>query len=216
MSKFKLIKASVSAVLISATLSGCKTMDCDIVGNHVHFYENENTQVVRLIEGEKESKKGYNWTYNHIMLDDEVETICENDLCYVSQNLDYLEDKINKCVPYREVYQYAYRYGTYYGYGYGYHYTASGKYEYGYGYGLQTGYHYEYGWDRISMDEFTNDQVRDITYKYRLYKIDNNGEIVPMIFENIEDAPSEYRYFKTNDFVVKNVSNPYYLNEYTK
>lgn len=217
MNKFKLIKTTVSAVLISASLAACgKTMDCNIASNHVHFYENEDTKVIKLIEGEKEKRMGYNWTDNYVFTNNETKSICDNDLCYVSQNTEYLENEMSKCIPYREVYQYGYRYGSYYGYGYRYTYSASGKYEYTYSYGLETGYHWDYDWDKIDMNEHTSDKVRDTTYKYKLYKIESNGEVSSIIVDNIEDIPSEYKYFKPNDFVVTCVSEPYYLKQPVK
>lgn len=66
------------------------------------------------------------------------------------------------------------------------------------------------------MNEHTSDKVRDTTYKYKLYKIESNGEVSSIIVDNIEDVPSEYKYFKPNDFVVTCVSEPYYLKQLTK
>ena len=130
MNKFKLIKTTVSAVLISASLAGCgKTMDCNIASNHIHFYENEDTKIIKLIEGEREKRMGYNWTDNYVFMNNETKSICDNDLCY---------------------------------------------------------------------------------------KIETNGEVSFIIVDNIEDVPSEYKYFKPNDFVVTCVSEPYYLKQPVK
>lgn len=102
--------------------------------------------------------------------------------------------------PKREAYVYDYIYGQYYGYGYGYNFS-SGKYEYGYG--LIQGYHWDYNWQEIGLDEYTDNKVRDITYQFRFYKINSDNSISEKLFNSLDEISSEYKYFKPITLVKK-------------
>ena len=99
----------------------------------------------------------------------------------------------------RQAYTYDYIYGGYYAYDY-----ASGQY------GTIFGWHWGYEWQDISL-EYTTDKVRDITYQFRFYKIDEDGVVSSKLFSALEEVPEEYRYFKLFDFVQKETSSSYYL-----
>lgn len=62
------------------------------------------------------------------------------------------------------------------------------------------------------MDKYTDDKVRDITYNYKLYKINKEtGKIEYAYFDSLDEAKEDYKYFKTSDLVYKNIGESYYL-----
>lgn len=212
MNKFKLIRGTISAILLTATLSGCsKFEDCDINENHVHFYRNDDFGLVRLIDSEKKNVMGYKRTDAYCYFDEKSGVICENNLYRIVDNASYIKNAVSNAVPYRETLQPRLRYSDYYGYGYGFFYDQDGNKIYDYGYGPQKGLNYNYGWDPIEFYEYSEYAVRDVTYKYTLYKIDENGDVVSSVFDNIEDAPSDYKYFNPDDLIVTCLSDQYYL-----
>lgn len=208
----KLIKKAIGATLILsslATFCGCaKEVDCSINGDHVHLYLNENTKLSAFIESEKEYIGDLFRTETYLPMTENLNIISENDLYIVQDNLEYLNKELSKYVPSRQAYVYDYIYGTYYGFGHGYN-MMSGEYEYFYG--MQTGWHYDYEWQDISLDEHTEDKVRDITYQFRFYKINNDGTVSSSLFNSLEEVSEEYKYFKPNVLVQKNISDSYYL-----
>lgn len=210
---YKLIKNGLLGTIIATSLTACiPTVDCDIKETHVHLYTNSNN-VSMFIEGEKERKNDFYWTEKYVLKDERINTIIENNLCSIIDNYDYVNDIMDKHPNRRETYVYDYFYGTYTAYDYGYHFDySSGEYTYGYGYGLFTGYHYDYRWVNISLDEYTTDKVKDITYMYKFYKIDDE-KVTEKYFSSLNDIEEGYTYFKLNDFVKENVSEPYYLSE---
>lgn len=210
--RFKLVKKAVSSTLILASLTsftGCvKEIDCSINVEHVHLYLNNNTKLSRYIESEKEYVGNLYRTEDYLTMTDELNIISDNGLYIVEDNIEYITHKLSENQPTRQSYTYDYIYGTYYGYGYGYN-MHNGKYEYHYG--LQTGWHYGYDWKEISLDEYTNDKVRDITYKYRFYKINEDGTVFSCLFDSLEEVPVEYKYFKADQLVQQIISDEYYL-----
>ena len=73
-------------------------------------------------------------------------------------------------------------------------------------------YHFEYVWEEVSPYEYTSDKVRDYTYEFKFYKIDENGNLVSKNFETLEDVEDDYKYFDDNDLVQEYISAPYFLN----
>lgn len=210
--KYRLVKKSLACILLATTITGCTkdvVVDCDIKGNHVHLYQNTTNGILRYIEGESEKKGDFVRKDDYVEATPKTEAICENNLCLIADNFDYFEDKVNS-VPAPKIQAYVYKlvYGTYYGYGYGYSFT-SGKYEYGYG--LMTGYHYDYEWEDISFDTYTTDEVRDITYQIKLYKVNDDGTVVYKLFNQEDDIDSDYAYFNSKDLITECVSDSYYL-----
>lgn len=214
MKNFKLrTKLASFALAMSLTsLTGCtKTVDCDIEEDHAHVYVDNETGIKRYIESEKvESSDGEARTDEYILLDEMTEKICDNNLCLKEENIDALEKLVNNYYPKREAYVYDYIYGYYYGYSYGYN-PMNGKIENCYR--RQEGYHWDYEWQEISMNEYTEDKVRDITYEYKFYKIDENGKLVSKCFNSLDDIEKDYIYFKKNDLIVKIISEDYYLDK---
>lgn len=210
--KYKLIKNSISSVLCLTTLlslSGCvKEVDCDIDGEHVHVYVNSESHLTRYIDSEKEYIDDLSRTDSYLNMNDELKFINDNKLYIVEENINYLNNEIKKYSLTRQAYVYDYIYGSYYGYDYGFN-PASGEYEYYYGF--HTGHHYGYEWQDIGLDEYTTDKVRDITYKFRFYKKNDEGKLTSQLFSNLEEVPNEYKYFMQNDLIEKFVSDEYYL-----
>ena len=203
--QYNLIRVGLicGTLLFSTTGCGSKTVDCEIEGKHVHLYVSESNLLSRYIESERERIKGLNRTDEYLPLTEELAQASENGLYPVEENLDYITTKIDSYSPKREAYVYDYIYGSYYGYGF-----SSGKYEYG----LQYGYHWDHEWQEIPLNEYTEDQVRDITYQYQFYKIDKEG-VSSKLFDSLEEVPDEYRYFIPFTLIKKNVSEAYYLDK---
>lgn len=212
MKKYKLIKNSISSVLCVTTIltfSGCaREVECDIDGEHVHIYISNDSQLTRYVDSEKEYIGDLLRTDNYLNMNDELKFIDENGLYVIEDNIEYLNREINKYSSKRQAYVYDYIYGTYYGYDYGYN-PSSGKYEYHYG--LHTGYHYGYEWQDIGIDDYTTDEVRDITYQFRFYKKNEDGTLSSQLFNDLEEIPGEYKFFTPKTLVEQNVSTSYYL-----
>lgn len=205
----KLVKKSLACTFILLTLSGCaKTVECNINGNHVHLYTNEDKTLSRYINSEKEYVGNLLRTETYLPMNQELENITENDLYIVSDNIEYLENIVSSYHPERQAYVYDYIYGNYYGYRFGYNYL-NGKYEYSFG--PISGYHWDYEWQNIALDEYTTDKVRDITYQYRFYKLNADGTTSSKLFNSLEEVTGEYKYFTPKTLVQKNTSESYYL-----
>lgn len=199
----KLKKSLLTLTFISLGVSsfGCaKNVDCDINDEHVHIYIDEENNLEKYILGEKDHKDDFVRTDSYVLLDEEIKKICENDLLVVSDNIDYISKTIDSYEPYREEYAYDYRYGYYYGYD-----SLNGEY------GYVCGWHWDYDWDQIPLDEYTTEKVRDITYNYKFYKINDNGELEYKYFNSLDNLDEEYKYFKVSDLVNKNIGESYYL-----
>lgn len=206
---FKLMKTTLACTFILLTLNGCaKTIECDINGNHVHLYTSEDKKLSRFIDSEKEYVGNLFRTDSYLPMTEELENITENSLYSISDNIEYLEEVTASYYPQRQAYVYDYIYGNYYGYGYGYNYT-NGKYEYCYG--PKVGYHWDYEWQYINMNEYTDDKVRDITYQYRFYKLNDDGTTSAKLFNSLDEVTPEYKYFTPNTLVQQNISDSYYL-----
>ena len=130
--KYKLIKTSIFGVLLATTITGCaKKMDCNIEGEHVHLYINPDNSLSKYIESEREKKWGCYWTSDFKRINEKNELMLNNDLCIVSDNMEYLTNTISKYSPRRFAYVYDCRYVSTYGYRYGYD-VSSGKFKYRY------------------------------------------------------------------------------------
>lgn len=207
---FKLVTATLACAIITTSLSACeaKVIECDIEGQHLHLYINENSNLSRYIKSEKEFISGLYRTDAYLPITEELSKIDENELYRIEDNNEYLKEISSLCKPKREEYSYEYVYGTYYGYGWGYDYS-SGKYEYSYG--LKTGYHWDYVWQEIDMDEYTTNKVRDTIYQFRLYKINEDGTTSYQLFSSLEEIPEEYKYFKPTTLVEEITTDSFYL-----
>lgn len=143
--------------------------------------------------GEKDHKGDFIRTDDYKRLSNELKIVCDNNLLLVSDNMDHITKTMEEYIPYRETYAYDYRYG--------YNFTTN-SYD----------YYWSFGWDKIDMDKYTENKVRDITYNYKLYKINKEtNKIEYDYFDSLEDVPSEYKYFKVSDLINKNTSESYYL-----
>ncbi len=210
--KFKLVKRKVSYIIALTSLvmcTGCtKEVDCNIEEEHVHLYINEDDNLSRYIQSEKVEVDNHVRKDEYLPMTDELNIINDNKFYIVEDNTEYLNKVINEKTPKREAYVYDYIYGTYVGYGMGYN-VLSGKTEYFYG--THTGYHYGYEWQEISLDEYTEVQVRDITYQFRFYKINDDGTVSSLLVNSLDELPEEYKYFKSKDLIKENVGDSYYL-----
>lgn len=210
--RFKLIKKAVSCTLVLTSLitcSGCaKEIDCSISGEHVHLYLNEDSKLSRYIDSEKEYIKDLFRTEKTLSMTRDLNIINDNKLYIASDNLEYLKTKVIENSQSRQSYSYGYVYGTYTGYAFGVN-PVTGKAEYYHG--VHTGWHNGYDWQDISLEEYTSDKVRDITYKFKFYKINNDGSTSSKSFNSLDDIEKEYKYFKLEDLVEKHISDSYYL-----
>jgi len=206
---YKLIKTALPCLTLIVCLSGCaKEVECDINGNHVHLYTNQDMKLSRYINSEKEYVGNLFRTENYLPMTEDLESITENKLYNIKDNTEYLEEVISSYHPERQAYIYDYIYGNYYGYDYGYNFS-NNKYEYFYG--NHTGYHWDYEWQNISLNEYTDDKVRDITYQYRFYKLNADGTTSEKLFNSLDEVTPEYKYFTPTTLVQKNISESYYL-----
>jgi len=208
--KYKLVKTAVTCLIIASTFTACgaQRVDCNIEGQHVHLYVNENRNLSRYIESEKQQIDSFYRTEEYLPLTEETSQITKNDLYQIEDNLDYLNEKISSYKPRRQAYVYDYIYGTYYDYGYGYD-PMTGEYDYVYG--PKTGYHYDYEWRDIPLDKYTKDQVRDITYKFRFYKIKEDGTLDSKLFNSLDEVTKEYKYFYPSNLVKEKIGSSYKL-----
>lgn len=210
--KFKLMKKAISYTLVLTSLtvcSGCaKEVDCSVEGEHIHLYINENSKLSRYIDSEKEYVGNLFRTNTYLSMTKDLSIIVDNNLYISNDNIDYLTSKINAAQPQRQSYSYGYVYGSYIGTGFGLN-PATGNAEYYYG--RHTGWHNGYDWQDIALEEYTSDKVRDITYKFKFYKINKDGTISSKIFDDLNEVPDDYKYFKTKDLIQKNIGESYYL-----
>ena len=206
--KYKLVGSLIAGVALATMITGCaKDVECNIEEDHVHLYKDPDLDLSKYVESEKDHIGRFLRTDEYLDMTEELSLVSKKGLYLISDNKEYFYKAIDdRKENTREAYVYDYIYGSYYGYSYGYN-SSSGKYEYFYG--RHTGYHYGYEWQEISKDIYTSDEVRDITYTIKVYKIEN-GLLMSNEFNNVKDIPSEYKYFG-NDIIVKHTSEGYYL-----
>lgn len=211
MKKSKLY-VGILATILSMPLSGCgKNVDCDIPYDHIHLYENEKG-LSRLVIGEKEEKDGYTWTENHVKEDETNVLVAKSNLLSTKDNIEYILNNVNNLpAPYREEYVYDYIYGTHMGYGYCYHWDGE-EWTWGYGYGNVTDWHWDYVWEKISMDCYTSNKVKDTSSVFKLYKLNKDGKFEYKYFNSFDEVEDGYIYFKKGELIVQIESEPYYLN----
>lgn len=211
MDKYKLKKVGIAGIIISVCLAGCsKDVDCNINGEHVHIYVNNSNGLTRLIEGEKETKCSSKRTDDYVIKNNETDIICDNKLCKVKDNISYLYDLSLSCQSKKQEYSLESVYEYYYGYGGKLAFTADGcKYECTYSYGL--GYHDKYIWKDLEENTTTENEVRDVTYQFKLYKLEENGTLTSKYFDCLEEIESGYEYFLEDDLIKENYSEAYYL-----
>lgn len=53
----------------------------------------------------------------------------------------------------------------------------------------------------MESNEYTENKIRDVAYGYRLYRINDDVTIESKIFDTFEGINTEYKYFKTDDFI---------------
>ena len=205
----KLLLLSLYGSVTLAGLTGCnKTVKCDVKEDHIHSYENSEG-LKKYISGEKEKNGNFNRTNEYTTDSNIINNVSSKNLCVVSDNINYINKVISNHQNKREAYVYDYIYGLVYTYGYGCN-PATGEFEYYYG--MFNEYHFEYVWEEVSPYEYTSDKVRDYTYEFKFYKIDENGNLVSKNFETLEDVEDDYKYFDDNDLVQEYISAPYFLN----
>ena len=205
----KLLLLSLYGSVTLAGLTGCnKTVKCDVKEDHIHSYENSEG-LKKYISGEKEKNGNFNRTNEYTTDSNIINNVSSKNLCGVSDNINYINKVISNHQNKREAYVYDYIYGPVYTYGYGCN-PATGEFEYYYG--MFNDYHFEYVWEEVSPYEYTSDKVRDYTYEFKFYKIDENGNLVSKNFETLEDVEDDYKYFDDNDLVQEYISAPYFLN----
>ena len=67
-----------------------------------------------------------------------------------------------------------------------------------------------YNWQDISLDEYTINPVRDVFYKYRFYKLEDDS-FDYKDFSSLDEVEEGYDYFRISDFVQQSISDSYYL-----
>lgn len=121
MNNIKMKKRLLTLSLISLGISsfGCaKNVECGVNDEHVHIYIDEDKNLEKYILGEKEHKGNFIRTDDYEQLSNELKVVCKNDLLLVSDNIDYINKKMDKYTPYRQAYVYGTHYGPHLGYGY--------------------------------------------------------------------------------------------------
>ncbi len=214
--KYKIIKSGIAAGAMIASLitSGCSMdVECNVNEPHAHMYVDKYTGLSKYILGEKEQVSDFVRQEQYSKLTDDLKIICEYDLCTISDNKEnfyFLVDKMGDTT--REEFKTEYVYGYYVGWGFGYN-PMRNKYEYFFG--GHTGYHWESDWKDISLDEYTDNPVRDTYYKIRLYKI-SDGKLETRLFDSVDEIDEEYNYFNENYVVERQITDEYYLSEKNK
>lgn len=184
---------TLNLIILGLNSMGCsKDVECSVSDEHVHIYIDEDKNLKKYIIGEKDHKGNFVRTEDYVSLSNELTIVSKKDLLLVEDNIDYINREMTKYTPYREAYTYDYRYGYDF---------VTNEYD----------YHWDYDWDKIDMDKYTPDKVRDITYNYKLYKVNDDGKIEYEYFNSLDDAKAEYKYFKVYNVINKNTSDSYYL-----
>lgn len=104
MNDIKIKKNLLRLSLISLGISsfGCaKNVECNVNGEHVHIYVDEDKNLEKYILGEKDHKGNYVRTDDYEKLNNELKVACQNDLLLVSDNIDYINKTMDKYTPYR-------------------------------------------------------------------------------------------------------------------
>ncbi len=218
--KYKLLKAGLFGIIVSTSFSACSpTMECNIESEHVHIYINNNG-LTKPVDSEKEKVYNFSlgdfyWTENTIPLDSTISTMIQLDLYDIRENKEYFYDMINIYSNKRQSYTDCCVYGE--------HYVSvnndpkkSNDYKWKKNNELITDYYIETKWIDIGLDEYTTDKVRDVTYTYLLYKIDEEGNFTQKYFSSLEDIEEGYNYFNPSTLVKETIGEEYYLSVKTK
>jgi len=179
------------------TLSGCnKTMDCDIDYPHMHKYISEEG-FETFKDSEYETDSDMNWTNEITKPNKEQKEMDQFDLLKIEDNRKALEKDTKNDLPH-VVYEYKHRYSTP---------IRVGK--------ITThAWHTSYKLTTDANHSNLTGYVRDVSFKYRGYKIakDEEGNLQAFssgLVDNLFDIEEEYPYFKVSDYKEKIYSKKY-------
>lgn len=209
MKRSKLWALTIFQVL---SLSACgREVDCDIHEEHFHYYQTQSG-IERLMDSEKEYNGEYEWQDDYVQANQEYRVIVENSLCILSDNLEYVERRWEnkpETLRYQLIREYIPEH-------YGILYIPGKNDEIGsiiWGMIPET---YEEHWEEINIDEPTKNLVKDIEYQLLLYRILPDGTLESKTFDDLDNIPCEYNYFKTGNLLTKVESEEYYLDSEKK
>lgn len=190
---------ALTGSLAVAGLTSCgNIMDCEIEEEHMHKYvSDEGFETYK--EGEWGKNADMYWTEEYVPYNEKLETISDFDLIKIDDNLEALENATKNDLPYLE-YEYKYNYVT----------------------PLKVGKvttmisHTAYDFTTNKDDCRLTGCVRDVSYKYKGYKIveDKKGKktiIESKLVDDLTDIVDEYPYFKLFDYKQKVYSEKYTL-----
>ena len=200
MKRFKLIYQS-SLSLIMATslmLSGCsKEVPCNIKEKHIHIYVDDKDKLIRYIPGELDYIGDFTRTDSYVPATNINEIIADNNLYIIKDNYIYLSNLYNEYQPHREEYVEQNINGPYL--------TITDDLHFK----IITGFHTIHTWVTLDNDSTPN-PVRDVTYSLKVFTIKDN-KLESKVFNSLQDIPSNYKYFKIQNVIIKNTGDEYYL-----
>lgn len=170
---------------------GCdKKMNCNIEEKHVHKYVSEEGFEMYK-EGEYKENADMFWTKETKVLNEKLKTLSDFDLIKIEDNLKALENATNNDLPYIE-YEYTYTY---------YVQRKVGKV-------TISSPHIGKNFTTNSQHSSLTGKIRDVEFKYKGYKIDQDKKGNTIIIESdlVNDLTTimdEYPYFKLSDYKQK-------------
>ena len=200
MKKYKLIyQPAISFIMItSLMLSGCsKDVSCAVKERHIHLYVDESDKLIRYIPGEKDYVGAFKRTDKYIPATDINDLIADNNLFIIADNYVYLNLLYNSYQPHREEYVEQNINGPYL--------TITDDLHFK----IITGFHTIHTWVTLDNDSTPN-PVRDVTYSLKVFTIKDN-KLESKVFNSLQDIPSDYKYFKIQNVIIKNTGDEYYL-----
>lgn len=187
----QILPFALAGTITLTTLSGCnKKMDCDIDYHHMHKYISEEG-FETYKDSEYETNCDMNWTKEITKPNKEQKEMAKFDLLKIEDNKKALEKDTKNDLPY-VVYEYKHRYST----------------------PIRVGKITTYAWHtsyKLTTDANHSNltgYVRDVSFKYRGYKIgkDEDGNLCIFssgLVDNLLDIKEEYPYFKISDYKEK-------------
>ena len=200
MKKYKLIyQPALSFIMItSLMLSGCsKDVQCAVKERHIHLYVDESDKLIKYIPGEKDYVGAFKRTDKYIPATDINDLIADNNLFIIADNYVYLNLLYNSYQPHREEYVEQNINGPYL--------TITDDLHFK----IITGFHTIHTWVTLDNDSTPN-PVRDVTYSLKVFTIKDN-KLESKVFNSLQDIPSNYKYFKIQNVIIKNTGDEYYL-----
>lgn len=202
---------AISIIQILSLCSCGAEIDCDIEDEHFHYYRTMSG-IERLIGGEYEYVGEYERCDEYVLATSEYQDIVANHLCILDDNLEYVKRRFDER-PENKRLELIREYIPEH---YGMKYTSGEDGEMGsFVWGVIPESFNEH-WKDISIDEYTNNPVKDVTYGILLYRIMDDGTLESKAFKDLEAREEEYVYFKTGTLITEIMGDEYYLDSNKK